>query len=118
MKITPEVIRALAVLRDEAQHGYSMKIATRNAFNVLDNADVFAEIDNCTDESAVAFDVDLVYKIGSGPTRTHQSSIDAVDEEEALAKVKDRFVDILMKAGLAHRPTDVEIISGTTSPCA
>ena len=52
LKITPEVIEALYVLRRNA-HSYGMDISTGEAFDVLDNAGIFAPIDETT-----GYDVD------------------------------------------------------------
>lgn len=50
MDVTPEISEALAVLRQAAMHRvHGMPSEFRDAINVLDNAGVFAEIDERND---------------------------------------------------------------------
>lgn len=45
MDVTPEISRALATLRQAAAHSDEISNSLARAFNTLDNAGVFAEID-------------------------------------------------------------------------
>lgn len=49
MDVTPEITEALALLRLHAKNGFVSGQDARDAFKVLDNAGVFAEIDEAND---------------------------------------------------------------------
>ncbi len=69
--------------------------------------------------SAVRFDVDLVYKYRQGddewtPTRTHQETLFAKDQEEALGIAGERLLRMLRRAGYVTHADHLQVTGGTT----
>ena len=69
--------------------------------------------------TAVRFDVDLVYKYRQAdgewtPSRTHQETLFATDQEDALRIAGDRLLNTLRRAGYVKEAHCLQVTGGTT----
>jgi hypothetical protein len=115
-KVTGEVIRALDVLRAYALGGPETSQVVQ-AINTLDDADVFAGIDNERLAVLPAFDVVLAYKVvGNEERGVTTFRMRAEGEDNALLLAQKRLVDDLMKIRLISLASELEILKSDVVP--
>lgn len=117
VKVTREMHDALEVLREYARIGPPTSSVLK-AINVLDNADVFAEID---DTRPIRFNVELLYQItdrSTGGTRIRSyCGLTGYDDDDVVSKAEELFVNEMIRAELIRSADDVVFVKANTEPC-
>lgn len=118
MKVTQEMHDALGVLREYARIGPPGS-SVLQAINILDNADVFAEID---DAGPVRFNVELLYQFADRPTdgtRTRSYyGLTGYDDVDVIGKAQELFVNEMLRADKVSSADGVVFVKANTQPCA
>lgn len=131
-----QVIGAVRALRESALYDADVPEYVREAIKVVDDADLFAEIDaacngladarrrsitDTTTKERYVFEVELSYKIvkGSvvrGPMIKLFEQIHADDEEQALLVAQAKLREVLARAKMIENDDQLVILSGVTAP--